>query len=513
MASPQVSVRERSPERDETDTKKDVQASNSVQHATTTRLKRVREGSLEPHTTEEAPTTNPLVTKKNRVAASSSPAAKSTDEADVEVEEEARPVESSEEGKNVGEVRRKVEKMSYDEGEKQPESTLPRPHPDDDEVPGSAMSVVDGEGWEAIEGDEVEEAKTAPVVENAPPVPTEENVSEEASGSSGEGLKRKTLERSKSSTVLDDEGSKRQKEIPSPQIPISPPTPRLTEDAASATATTVPAEPAPPPKKPQASFSAFSSTSSPFASASSASPFAAATSASPFAAARSASPSASAFGTAATPIKPSPFASSGFGAFSSTASPFASKKVVSTESKAEGTDEEKDDKSEAGPSTFGDALKVSKVESDEEDGKVHMTEQDVHTGEEDEETLYQTRAKLYVMQTDGGWRERGVGAVRLNVRRSDGRGARLVMRAEGVLRLILNVSLYVGMSCLEDGKHVRTTVFEEGEKRFITLRTGSQKAAMELAEAIHEYIPLEASKSPAPRSDADANADAGEEQV
>lgn len=45
-----------------------------------------------------------------------------------------------------------------------------------------------------------------------------------------------------------------------------------------------------------------------------------------------------------------------------------------------------------------------------------------------------------------------------------------VMRADGVLRLILNVSLYPGMSCLEDGKHVRMTVFEEGERRLITLR-------------------------------------------
>lgn len=49
----------------------------------------------------------------------------------------------------------------------------------------------------------------------------------------------------------------------------------------------------------------------------------------------------------------------------------------------------------------------------------------VHTGEEDEETIYQTRTKLYVMQDDGGWRERGVGTLKLNVRASDGKGARL----------------------------------------------------------------------------------------
>ena len=49
----------------------------------------------------------------------------------------------------------------------------------------------------------------------------------------------------------------------------------------------------------------------------------------------------------------------------------------------------------------------------------------VPTGEEEEDTVYQTRAKLYVMQSDGGWKERGTGTLKLNVRRADGRGARL----------------------------------------------------------------------------------------
>ena len=44
------------------------------------------------------------------------------------------------------------------------------------------------------------------------------------------------------------------------------------------------------------------------------------------------------------------------------------------------------------------------------------------------------------------------------------------MRAEGVLRLMLNVSLYVGMTLIEDGKHVRSTVFEDGERRLVTFR-------------------------------------------
>ena len=49
----------------------------------------------------------------------------------------------------------------------------------------------------------------------------------------------------------------------------------------------------------------------------------------------------------------------------------------------------------------------------------------VHTGEEGEETVYQCRAKLYVMQSDGGWKERGVGALKLNVKSADGKSPRL----------------------------------------------------------------------------------------
>ena len=56
----------------------------------------------------------------------------------------------------------------------------------------------------------------------------------------------------------------------------------------------------------------------------------------------------------------------------------------------------------------------------------------VHTGEEGEETVYQCRAKLYVMQSDGGWKERGVGALKLNVKSADGKSPRL-----GTLTLFL----------------------------------------------------------------------------
>jgi len=100
------------------------------------------------------------------------------------------------------------------------------------------------------------------------------------------------------------------------------------------------------------------------------------------------------------------------------------------------------------------------------------------------------------MEQEGGWKERGVGLLKLNVRRSDGKAPRLVMRADGVLRLILNVSLYAGMHSEVDQRYVRATVFEDGHKQFITLRMVNEKVAAELAEVIQDNVPLGASLRP-----------------
>ena len=85
-------------------------------------------------------------------------------------------------------------------------------------------------------------------------------------------------------------------------------------------------------------------------------------------------------------------------------------------------------------------------DSDKQDERFY--EQSLETGEEDEKTEYQCRAKLYtfVAGADGKkeWKERGLGDVRLNVKKpppdeQDTKPrARLLMRAEGSRRLILN---------------------------------------------------------------------------
>jgi Ran-binding protein 3 len=44
------------------------------------------------------------------------------------------------------------------------------------------------------------------------------------------------------------------------------------------------------------------------------------------------------------------------------------------------------------------------------------------------------------------------------------------MRAEGVLRLILNVAMFPGMSIEVTDKYVRTVVFEDGQSRSLLIR-------------------------------------------
>ncbi|KIR41106.1 ran-binding protein 3 [Cryptococcus deuterogattii 99/473] len=266
-------------------------------------------------------------------------------------------------------------------------------------------------------------------------------------------------------------------------------TPAEDEPGSSTTSTSTPAPaPAPgPASKPQATFSSFvsSSSSSPFtSSASKPKP--------------KPSPSPFPFASASAPIK-----GSAFGTYSNNATAFGSG-VATAASAAVGVSDEGVNAEQQGNkrASFGDILKESRGDVEvEKEGKVAMHEQDVTTGEEDEDTVFQARSKLFV--NEKGWKERGVGLLKLNVQRSDGSGARLVMRADGVLRLLLNSKLYKGLNPTVEGKTVLMTLPNVGEKEMaiICLRMSNAKVAEELADYIHEHIPLDsanASKSPQP---------------
>lgn len=104
------------------------------------------------------------------------------------------------------------------------------------------------------------------------------------------------------------------------------------------------------------------------------------------------------------------------------------------------------------------------TEEDQKDSR--FFEQKVETGEEEEEVIYQSRAKLYnyAVNTTGKkeWRERGIGTLRLNASRSThgdqevaneqseendntSTTARLLIRADGSHRVLLNSPIVKGL--------------------------------------------------------------------
>ena len=73
-----------------------------------------------------------------------------------------------------------------------------------------------------------------------------------------------------------------------------------------------------------------------------------------------------------------------------------------------------------------------------------MQEVTVETGEENEKSVFNADSVLFEF-LDGGWKERGKGEIKVNVSSTGTGKARLVMRARGNYRLILNAGLYSEM--------------------------------------------------------------------
>ncbi|XVE52117.1 hypothetical protein DITRI_Ditri02bG0096400 [Diplodiscus trichospermus] len=73
-----------------------------------------------------------------------------------------------------------------------------------------------------------------------------------------------------------------------------------------------------------------------------------------------------------------------------------------------------------------------------------MQEVPTETGEENEKVVFSAESVLFEY-IDGGWKERGKGELKVNVSTTGTEKARLLMRARGNYRLILNASLYPDM--------------------------------------------------------------------
>ncbi|CAO3700671.1 unnamed protein product [Rhizopus stolonifer] len=127
----------------------------------------------------------------------------------------------------------------------------------------------------------------------------------------------------------------------------------------------------------------------------------------------------------------------------------------------------------------------------------------VKTGEEDENTIYQTKAKLLILDGNtGNWKERGVGTFRINTKDEENKStpqARLVMRADSVYKLILNLLLFPGMKVfIMQEKFVRFAGFEKisnedgaDETKLVNfaLKLSNSFAAQEVYETISAHLP------------------------
>ncbi|CAE6468443.1 unnamed protein product [Rhizoctonia solani] len=133
------------------------------------------------------------------------------------------------------------------------------------------------------------------------------------------------------------------------------------------------------------------------------------------------------------------------------------------------------EKAVPGHAEFDDILKTKGdfgTEFDDNATRMEIQQIQYNTGEEEDFTVFQTRAKLYTQDEQFAYKERGTGLLKVNVRRSDGEGARIVMRAEGVLRLLLNMALYPGLICElgPDPKFVKVAEITPNERKFHAIK-------------------------------------------
>ncbi|GAC99625.1 hypothetical protein PHSY_007228 [Pseudozyma hubeiensis SY62] len=200
------------------------------------------------------------------------------------------------------------------------------------------------------------------------------------------------------------------------------------------------------------------------------------------------------------PSKPIAKGSSfGFGAFAG-ASPLAKPKADSPAAASE-KDSDKSQSTDDKASFTQKLLSHDKDASAASDSKtkplLETPEAESKTGEEDEESIHSIRAKLYTMAEDQSWKERGTGTLRVNIpkRSSEKRPARLVMRADGILRVILNVPLFKGMKCELHEKFVRIVALEESKPVHYAIKLSNPNNAAALMDVLDEFVVSEDSTS------------------
>ncbi|KAK1270291.1 hypothetical protein QJS04_geneDACA006076 [Acorus gramineus] len=124
---------------------------------------------------------------------------------------------------------------------------------------------------------------------------------------------------------------------------------------------------------------------------------------------------------------------------------------------------------------------------------VRLEEVAVTTGEEDEEVLYDQKAKLYRFDKDGNqWKERGAGTVKLLKHKSTGK-VRLVMRQAKTLKICANHLVIATLSVHEHAGNDKSCVwhatdFSDGELKdeMFCMRFGSVENCKSFMETIEK---------------------------
>ncbi|KAJ5569693.1 uncharacterized protein N7459_009123 [Penicillium hispanicum] len=151
---------------------------------------------------------------------------------------------------------------------------------------------------------------------------------------------------------------------------------------------------------------------------------------------------------------------------------------------AEESDEEGSDNDEEETSTF---------EAEKTDERFY--EQTIETGEEQESTIFTCKAKLFHF-SNKEWKERGIGTFKVNVREnaSGKTTGRMIMRADGALRVMLNSPIFKGMNYGDahnnapESKQILLASMEDGKTVPLLLRTGNEAYAKELYEVIGDLL-------------------------
>ncbi|KAK5384218.1 hypothetical protein LTR20_008641 [Exophiala xenobiotica] len=218
--------------------------------------------------------------------------------------------------------------------------------------------------------------------------------------------------------------------------------------------------------------------------------------------------SAGAFGGSFGAPKPFGTGVSSFAGSASTAGTFGKSKPFGSTNE----DEEEGSENEG----VGDEAQASAVDAPQDP---RFKEQEIATGEEEEETIFTCRAKLYHFEKE--WKERGAGVFKINIRYEsktiDGtpekekteaeedveagdqaefsaveRKARLLMRTDGVHRLVLNTPVFKDMNVgthdgqEPSGRTMHLTGLEEGKPTGFQIKVGKEDVLKEIYHKIQE---------------------------